>query len=58
MKKKYKKVSIVKAASPELELYVEAKKTTAVITTSETRPYGCFIFTKGVLKPDGTVWIV
>ena len=40
------------------KFYVEAKKTMAVITTSETRPYGCFIFTKGVLKPDGTVWIV
>ena len=40
------------------KFYVEAKKTMAVITTSETRPYGCFIFTKGVLKPDGSVWIV
>jgi L-fucose mutarotase len=40
------------------KFYVEAKKTFAVITTSETRPYGCFIFTKGVLKPDGSVWIV
>ena len=40
------------------KFYVEAKKTMAVITTTDTRPYGCFIFTKGVLKPDGTVWIV
>jgi len=40
------------------QFYVEAKKTMAVITTSETRPYGCFIFTKGVLKPDGSVWII
>ena len=40
------------------QFYAEAKKTTAVITTSETRPYGCFIFTKGVLKPDGSVWII
>tara|TARA_B100001142_G_C13931621_1_gene499560 strand:+ start:40 stop:492 length:453 start_codon:yes stop_codon:yes gene_type:complete len=40
------------------KFYVEAKKTMAVITTSETRPYGCFIFTKGVLKPDGTVWVI
>ena len=40
------------------KFYVEAKKTMAVITTSETRPYGCFIFTKGVLKPDGSVWII
>ena len=40
------------------KFYSEAKKTSAVITTSETRPYGCFIFTKGVLKPDGSVWII
>jgi L-fucose mutarotase len=40
------------------QFYSEAKETFAVITTSETRPYGCFIFTKGVLKPDGSVWIV
>ena len=40
------------------KFYAEAKKTMAVITTSETRPYGCFIFTKGVLKPDGTVWVI
>lgn len=40
------------------KFYQEAKKTFAVITTSDTRPYGCFIFTKGVLKPDGSVWII
>ena len=40
------------------QFYVEAKKTMAVITTSDSRPYGCFIFTKGVLKPDGSVWII
>ena len=40
------------------KFYAEAKKTMAVITTSETRPYGCFMFTKGVLKPDGTVWVI
>ena len=40
------------------QFYNEAKETFAVITTSDTRPYGCFIFTKGVLKPDGTVWII
>ena len=39
------------------QFYIEAKKTMAVITTSDSRPYGCFIFTKGVLKPDGSVWI-
>ena len=40
------------------KFYVEAKKAMAVITTSDTRPYGCFMFTKGVLKPDGSVWII
>ena len=40
------------------KFYVGAKKTMAVITTSDTRPYGCFMFTKGVLKPDGSVWII
>ena len=40
------------------KFYVESKKSMAVITTSDTRPYGCFMFTKGVLKPDGTVWII
>ena len=40
------------------KFYVEARKAMAVITTSDTRPYGCFKFTKGVLKPDGSVWII
>jgi len=40
------------------KFYAETKKAFAVITTSDTRPYGCFIFIKGVLKPDGSVWIV
>ena len=40
------------------QFYAEAKETFAVITTSDTRPYGCFIFTKGVLKPDGSVWMI
>ena len=40
------------------KFYIEAKKVMAVITTSDTRPYGCFMFTKGVLKPDGSVWII
>mgnify|MGYP001190811265 CR=1 FL=1 len=40
------------------KFYAEAKKTRAIITTSDTRPYGCFLFTKGVLKPDGSVWII
>ena len=40
------------------KFYVEARKAMAVITTSDTRPYGCFMFPKGVLKPDGSVWII
>ena len=40
------------------KFYIEAKKAMAVITTSDTRPYECFMFTKGVLKPDGNVWII
>ena len=40
------------------QFYIEAKQAMAVITTSDARPYGCFIFTKGVIKPDGKVWII
>ena len=39
------------------QFYQETKKVYAVITTSERRPYCNFILTKGVLKPDGTVWL-
>ena len=38
--------------------YKEAKESFATVVTSDTRPYGCFIFTKGVIKPDGSVWIL
>ncbi|GGA84303.1 fucose dissimilation pathway protein [Brucella endophytica] len=31
--------------------YEEAKKAYCVITTGETRFYGCFLFTKGVIAP-------
>ena len=40
------------------KFYEEAKKAYAIITTNETRPFGCFIFTKGVVKPDGSVWLL
>jgi len=40
------------------QFYAEAKKSFAVIATSDTRPYGCFIFTKGVLKPNGNFRII
>ena len=40
------------------KFYEEAKNAFAIITTNETRPFGCFIFTKGVVKPDGSVWLL
>ena len=36
--------------------YDEAKKAYCIVTTTDARPYGCFIFTKGVILPDGKVW--
>ncbi len=36
--------------------YERAKTAYAVVATGERRVYGCFILTKGVIKPDGTVW--
>ena len=48
------KVSSIK----RFKFYEEAKKAYAIITTNETRPFGCFIFTKGVVKPDGSVWVI
>ena len=38
--------------------YKETKNAYAIITTNETRPFGCFIFTKGVVKPNGDVWVL
>ena len=38
--------------------YKEAKKSYAIVTTTDARPFGCFIFTKGVIKPDGSVWVL
>ena len=40
------------------QFYEETKQAYCVVSTSETRPFGCFIFTKGVIKPDGNVWII
>jgi L-fucose mutarotase len=34
-----------------MAFYEVAKKAYCVITTAETRFYGCFIFTKGVIPP-------
>ncbi len=36
--------------------YEEAKKAYCVVTTTDARPFGCFILTKGVILPDGKVW--
>ena len=38
------------------QFYKEAKNAFAIVSTSDARPYGCFILTKGVIKPDGSVW--
>ena len=40
------------------KFYEETRKAYAVVSTSENRPFGCFIFTKGVVKSDGSVWIL
>ncbi len=36
--------------------YAEAKKAYCIVTTTDARPFGCFILTKGVILPDGKVW--
>jgi len=38
--------------------YAEAKKSYAIVTTTDARPFGCFILTKGVIKPDGSAWVL
>jgi len=38
------------------DFYKEAKKAYCIVTTTDARPYGCFILTKGVILPDGKVW--
>ena len=38
--------------------YEEAKKSYAIVTTTDARPFGCFIISKGVIKPDGSVWVL
>lgn len=46
-----------KVTSIERNAFYEAtRKAYAVIATTENRPYGCFILTKGVILPDGSVW--
>mgnify|MGYP001162165069 FL=1 len=36
--------------------YEEAKKAYCIVTTTDARPFGCFVLTKGVILPDGKVW--
>ena len=38
------------------DFYEEAKKAYCIVTTTDARPFGCFIITKGVILPDGKVW--
>tara|TARA_B100002051_G_C16592274_1_gene563444 strand:- start:127 stop:573 length:447 start_codon:yes stop_codon:yes gene_type:complete len=38
------------------KFYESAKEAFAIVSTTDTRAFGCFIFTKGVIKPDGSVW--
>ena len=35
------------------DFYKEAKNAYCIVTTTDTRPFGCFILTKGVILPDG-----
>lgn len=38
--------------------YKEAKTAYTIVTTTDARPFGCFVMTKGVIKPDGNVWVL
>ena len=38
------------------EFYTIAKKAYCIVSTSDARPFGCFILTKGVILPNGNVW--
>ena len=40
------------------DFYKEAKTAYTIVTTSDARPFGCFVMTKGVIKPDGNVWVL
>jgi L-fucose mutarotase len=35
--------------------YERAKQAYAVVSTSERRPYGCFVLVKGIIGPEGNV---
>ena len=38
------------------DFYEEAKKAYCIVTTTDARPFGCFVLTKGVILPGGKVW--
>ena len=38
------------------DFYEAAKKAYCIVTTTDARPFGCFVLTKGVILPDGKVW--
>ena len=38
------------------KFYEEEKQAYMIVSTTDARAFGCFIITKGVIKPDGSVW--
>tara|TARA_B100000929_G_scaffold102792_1_gene81282 strand:- start:174 stop:620 length:447 start_codon:yes stop_codon:yes gene_type:complete len=38
------------------KFYEKAKQAYMIVSTTDARAFGCFIITKGVIKPDGSVW--
>ena len=38
------------------KFYEEAKQAYMIVSTTDARAFGCFIITKGVINPDGSVW--
>ena len=40
------------------DFYKEAKTAYSIVTTTDARPFGCFVMTKGVIQPDGNVWVL
>ena len=38
------------------KFYEKARQAYMIVSTTDARAFGCFIITKGVIKPDGSVW--
>ena len=38
------------------DFYEEAQKAFCIVATTDARPFGCFVLTKGVILPNGKVW--